>query len=463
MTRLDPPSDAAFNASGDEARSPRATLSLFDAISMIVGIVIGVGIFQSTPIVAQHVTGMGSLYLCWLFGGIFSLCGALCSAELASAFPNEGGDYVYLSKSFGRPVAFLLAWCEFWIVRPGSIGAMAFVMANYASQMFPEFWRSRAAWLLAPVAIVAVTAINATGVRAGSRTQNLLTATKVLALLGVFAASLAVKSTSPAGDALNELSTSSVGFLHAMVFVMFAYGGWNDMCYAAAEVREPRRNLGRALIWGTVSITIIYLATTSAFVRTLGFARIRESNAVAAETLDRLLADWGAIAMSLLIVISCLGAINGMIFTGARIYYALGTEHPWFAWVGKWHAGLGVPLRSLVLQGAVTVTLVILFGWYEDGFGHFVVFTAWIFWGFRALVCASIFVLRARPDYHPSYRVPGFPVIPIVFCVTCCAMVYSALVFAVQQRHWEAFWSLGVLLVGAIVALLPSTRKTAPR
>jgi APA family basic amino acid/polyamine antiporter len=548
--------------SSDSARdqqpaAPKRQLTLFDSTCIIVGIIIGAGIYETTPLIASSVAGAGlgagGLVGVWVLGGVLSLLGALCYAELGTAYPKEGGDYVFLSRAFGRAPGFLFAWCQLWIIRPGSIGAMAYVFARYADQLCPlsrlvtrwcDACYSRlaevpAAWpaaetvggavalmVYAAASVAVLSVINVLGVRQGKWTQNLLTTAKVLGLVAIFLAGLwfvapvaplepapqpgsDVQATpdaaaQPAEPTMEEPKFNWSLFGLAMIFVLFTYGGWNEMAYVGAEVYNPKKNILRALVLGTVAVTLIYVLATLAFVHCLGFARTQKPEAtvaqdvltVAAEDVFRLttrreallgelkglerqpadevlnrrteierwlawldrLANLPAHLMCVLICVSALGAVNGMIFTGARIYYAMGTDHRLFAWLGGWSERLGTPVWSLVIQAVLTLVLVVAFGWLviigraQGGFQSMIIFTAPVFWFFLAMVGISVAELRDRePDTPRPYRVQGYPVVPILFCASSLFMLYSSLAYAVENRSWEAFWSVLILLVGVVM------------
>jgi len=228
---------------------------------------------------------------------------------------------------------------------------------------------------------------------------------------------------------------------------MFAYGGWADMSFVAAEVRQPQRNILRALLLGTGTVMGIYLLVNGAFLHALGLAGVAASKAVAADVLSLRLGEFGSKAISVLVVVSCLGAINGMLFTGARVFYALGTHHPTLRWLGTWNERTGVPLRSLVMQTVITLALVCVCR--REGFERLVVFTAPFYWGFIALVAVSLIVLRLRGSTATgTFRTPLFPLLPLIFAVTSGAMVYAAIDYAIQRRSLEALWAVVVISFG---------------
>ncbi len=443
--------------------APSRQLTLFDSICIIMGVVIGAGIYESTPRVAGFVGDGWMLMAVWVAGGLITLAGALCYVELATAFPREGGDYVYLSRAFGRPVGFLFAWAEFWIVRPGSVGMMAFVFARFAHKLLQGTFLSTGNndWdfvLYAASTIVAITALNLLGVRTGKTTQNVLTVLKVIGLIGIILVALLTPPTQVVADAA---STPVVpNYAMALMFVLFTYGGWNDLSYVAAEVRDPNRNMLRSLMIGVALITAVYLLVNFSFVYALGLAGASELDA--GDLLQRRFGTLGGRAIGALVCVSALGAINGTLFAGSRIYYAVGTEHRWFAWLGQWSGQMDSPVRSLLMQGTTALLWVCAFG-SEQGFDNLLAFTSPVFWCFAILISISVFVLRVRePNVSRPHRIVFFPLTPIVFCLACLFMFYSAMNWAivVWQNRWdqlgfapEGMCTLAVLIVGIGIGL----------
>ena len=449
--------DDRSNAEGEI--QPRRELSLFDAICIIVGIIIGAGIYETTPKIAGCLPNTEWLLGVWIIGGLLSFLGALCYAELATAFPHSGGDYVFLTRAYGRHLGFLFAWCELWIVRPGSIGMMAFVFARYAREIVPiNIANSQQLSLLAYAlgAIAILTFVNILGVRQGKWTQNFLTTLKILSLILIFGVGmfLLAPADKPAVDPAPTKAAPFNLYL-AMILVLFTYGGWNEMAYVAAEVKTPTRNILRALVLGTISVTAIYVLVTLAFVRGLSFSGVQESNVVASDLLRLAFGDWGGKLIAVIICISTLGVINGQIFTGARVYYAMGRDHSVFGLLGNWDPQRSTPIWSLLVQGIITIGLVAGFGWYQDGFNNLLNFTTPIFWTFFFLVGLSLFVLRVRePQVHRPYRVILFPLVPIAFCCSCCFMIYASVTYAIQNQTYEAIWAIAFLILGFIIAMV---------
>jgi APA family basic amino acid/polyamine antiporter len=453
------------------ASGVRRVLSLFDTTCIIVGIIIGATIYESAPRIAANVGGPAGLIGVWILGGAIALIGALCYAELSTAYPRDGGDYVYLSKAYGRPVGFLFAWTELWIIRPANTGAMAFVFAKYFGVLLPESipWREKPAAhaSMAGAAVLLLTIVNLLGVKSGKWTQNALTVVKVAGLAAIAAVGFALPlftdaapaaslEASPAEASPADASPSQASFVLAIILVMFAYGGWKDMSAVAAEVRDPDRNIFRGLVLGASAVMLIYVTVNLAFLAGLGYRGLATSNAAPADLIDRAAPAWGGRSIAVLICFSTLGAINGMLFTGSRIYYALGTEHWLYRWLGTWSRRLNSPVRSLLLQGAVTILLIALFGAEANGFERLVVFSSPFFFFFLLLVGVGLFVLRWRDrDRKPSaYRVIGYPVTPLLFCASTLFMLYSSAKYAYSQRSHTLIGALAILAAGGLLVVV---------
>jgi APA family basic amino acid/polyamine antiporter len=417
---------------------PRQSLTLFDSTCLIVGIIIGVGVYQMAPDIARGVGGPAGLIALWLAGGLLSLCGALCYAELATAYPQEGGDYVYLSRAYGSWAGFLFGWAQLAIVRPGDIVVLAFAFATYARTLWDPLAGSAFPWTqhaYAIAAVVALTTINVLGVREGKWTQNLLTVIKALGLLFI------VTVAAFAGPSAPVTVAGEIPLSLAFIFVLFTYGGWNEMAYVAAEVKNPARNIVRALVLGTLAVTLLYLLVNGAFLAALGFDGLRVSEAVAADTINRVWPDAGGRLIALLVCLSALGAVNGLIFTGARISYAVGAERRGFGWLGKWHPRLGTPANALLLQGVIACVLVVALG----TFVHAVLYTAAVVYSFYLATSLAVIVLRRRdPQAARPFRTIGYPLTPIVFAAVCAFLIYSA----VTYKPWVAGGAVVLLLLG---------------
>ncbi|HKK15882.1 MAG TPA: amino acid permease [Gammaproteobacteria bacterium] len=448
-----------MNRPARHAVKPGQQLTLLDATSIIVGIVIGVGIYETTPVIAASVTNALWLIIIWATGGLLSLIGALCYAELATRFPEEGGDYVYLSRAWGRRTGFLFAWAGFWIVRPANIGAVTLIFAHYAQQISPV---PIDICVLAMAAVIVLTVANIFGVRSGKWLQNVLTAAKILGLLLIISIGLLMAMPEP-GHSHNPGPVSGSNFYLAMILVLFTYGGWSNISYVAAEVIHPQRNILRSLVTGIVVITVIYIVINMAFLRALGLEGMSASKAIASDLLRLALGDSGAFLISALICITCLSAVNGMIFTEARIYYALGREHHLYRLLGEWNRKLDAPVWSLVLQGVITLVLIMFFGMDGKAFERLVVFSTPLYWFFFLLVGLALFRFRKEKPQASAFSVPFYPWTPIMFCLSTAFMLYAGLAYALEQRHPEVYGIIIMMVLGILVSFYdpPVSEKKA--
>jgi basic amino acid/polyamine antiporter, APA family len=434
--------------------NPKKQLSLFDSTCLIVGIIIGAGIYEVVPDVAKGAPYWWAFLGIWIIGGLISLFGALGYAELATTYPKEGGDYVYLSRAYGRWAGFLFGWLQLVVVRPGDIAAMAFIFARYAQTIYDPFPHAMARYDLMPIkalagpavpwslliyavaAVALLTAINIIGVPQGKWTQNLLTTAKTLGLMAIVAVALA----GPGGPSESSIIKTPPP-CPALILVLFTFGGWNEMAYVAAEVKNPSQNIVRALVLGTIAVTVLYLLVSAAFLGTLGLSGVANSHAIATDTVSTLFPKYGAAFIAALICISALGATNGLIFTGARISYALGVDHRLFRALGRWNARTGTPVRALLLQGLIAVCLILLLG----SFVNAILYTAAAVYSFYLATNLAVIVLRFKePHVQRPYRVTGYPLTTIVFCLVCAFLIQSA----ASYKPGVAQGALLILLLG---------------
>jgi amino acid transporter len=321
-----------------------------DATSVVVGIVVGSGIFFMPSLVAANAPSPGIVLALWLAGGVIALVGSLCYAELAAAYPDAGGDYHFLRRAYGPEVAFLFAWGRMAIVQTGALAAAAFIAGNYLASALPVATPS----LYAIAIILALTVLNAFGLSLGKWAQIVLTVTIAVGLLGVVAAGLYVGfaggSETGAAPLAEEGSSGSLGAIGlAMVFVLYTYGGWNEAAYLSAEIRPPQRNIAVALVTGVAIVTGVYLLVNASFLLGLGRQGMAGTDAVAADLLERVAGEPGSLLVSALVVIAVLSTVNATVITGARSNYALGRDYPsLFGILGRWKARSGVPLPALL-------------------------------------------------------------------------------------------------------------------
>jgi len=465
-------------------RSPQRTLSAFDGACIIVGIIIGAGIYQTTPMVAANSGSVQWIFGIWVLGGCLALVGALCYAELAMTITRDGGEYAYLVKAYGKGTGSFFAWIEFWIIRPGSTGPMAMLFGSYAYNLFPIFSTTfdslMGEVLYAVAAIMTLLVVNLLGLRAGKWTQNALTVFKVLALLILVGGSVIAIGLAP--DVISPTTTETAasmggqtfdGFLLAMVLVMFTYGGWNDLSFVATEIKTPAKNIPRALVVGVCAVAAIYLLINIAMLMALGHSGLAASETPATEMLKVTIGPVAEKIMAMLICVTALGAVNGMMFTSARIYHALGNQVSAFAWLGKWNARLQVPARSLVVQSVVTLAMVIGFGWQANGFELLVLFVSPFMWSFFVLLGIAMLLFRFQGLVpRDKYRTPLFPVMPLVFVLSSSFIAYRAadyFLFRVESMellHNSFFMGLSiatifVVLSGMIVAAISHKKNSA--
>jgi amino acid transporter len=399
-----------------------------DGVVFIVGMVIGAGIFKTPSLVAGHSSSTAGALFLWLAGGAISLIGALCYAELTSAYPHPGGDYHYLGRAYGALPAFLFAWSRMTVIQTGSIAMHAFLIGDYASQVVRMGPLSSSLYGVA--AVVLLTSINIIGIKQGTWTQKILTGTIVLGLLSVVALGLAAHPARGAPAPASSPGTAASGVGMAMIFVLLTYGGWNEIAYLSSEVRKARKNMARVLLYGIGAVTAIYLTVNYTFLRTLGLAGTASSDAVAVEVMRGLLGGPGVTFMSLLVVFAVLSSMNAVIITGSRTNYAFGRDFQPFGFLGRWNEGANTPVNALLFQGAASLALVLLGMGTRSGFAMMVEYTAPVFWLFFLLVGISLFVLRKRERaIVRPFRVPFYPVTPLVFCGVCLCMLYSSLVY----------------------------------
>ncbi len=416
---------------------------------MIVGIVIGAGIFKAPAIVAGSVSSEEVFIALWVAGGVISLVGALCYAELGSAHPNAGGEYYFLSRAFGGWLGFLFAWARMSVVQTGAIAAIAFVFGDYATQLLPLGAKSPVIYAL--LAVVAITALNVIGTRASRRLQNLLTAALALAIVAVIVVGLTFTgSAAPVRVAASSSSAPLFSQL-ALIFILLTYGGWNEAAYLTADIRDARRNIVLALVMGILAVTVIYVLLNLAYLNVLGLEGMKASKAVAADLMQAALGSGGAIVLSIIVVAASLSTLNATVFTGARTNYALGRDHSLFRVMGVWRAQSNTPVNALLVQGAVALVLVLLASQTPDGFETMVAYTAPAFWLFFLLTAISLFVLRRHaPASDNPYRVPLYPFTPLLFCAMCGYMLYSSFLYALSKDPSSigAQLGIGVLLLG---------------
>ena len=420
---------------------PLELLSVGDGIFLTVGMIIGALIFKAPSMVAGATSGPLPFLLAWLLGGAISLCGALVYAELASRHPHTGGEYVFLNEGMGRGVAFLFAWSRMTVIQTGAIAAVAFVFGDYASEIFSLGKNSSAIW--AAAATIVLTVLNLVGTLQTKALQKVMETTLIAGLVLFSIAAIVIGGTpKPATGS----GSGSFGF--AMIFVLLAYGGWNEATYLAGEVRDARRNMTRILVWGVIAVTALYLLVNLAYLAVLGHGGIRDSKAVAADMMRIIAGEKGAVVLALIVCISVLTTMNAAIFTGARTSWAFGRDFRLLRFLGNWRETGSTPANALILQGAITLLLVAAGAATPDGFNAMVAYTTPVFWTFMYLVATSFFLLRDRAKDQSAFRTPFYPHVPLVFCIACLYMLWSSIDYVRNPDYGPQFgWAVGAVLL----------------
>jgi APA family basic amino acid/polyamine antiporter len=436
-------------------------------VAIIVGIVIGAGIFKAPALVAGITGSAGWMFGAWALGGLVSLVGALCYAELATAYPHAGGDYHFLHRAYGRGVSFLFGWARFSVITTGSIALLAFVFGDYLSEVLPLGPRGPA--LYAAAVITLLTWVNLRGIKTSAVAQTGFTVIEVAGLLLIVVAGLfllgngsgAAAVTSPAPPAS---APSLASFGTAMVFVLLTYGGWNDAAYISAELKDVRRNMVRSLVLSIAIIAALYLLVTWAYWHGLGLGGMARSEAIAADLLRVAFGETAGTLIAIMVAIATLTSINATMIVGARTSFAVGRDWPVLGKLGHWDESRGRPVAALLLQGAGALLLVAVGAAAGGGFRTMVEFTAPVFWLFFLLSGLSLFLLRARePQVERPFRVPLYPLLPLIFVAVCAYMLWSSLSYVYSQAlgGFNAAWiGVGVLAIGGVLLLF--VRRSAP-
>ena len=442
----------------DAGGQPRQTLSLVDAVAMIVGLIVGAGIF-GTPSIVAGAAGSETLVIAyWIAGGVFAAVGALCYAELSTAFPSAGGEYHFIQRAYGRSLAFLYGWARMTVIVAGSIAVFAFLFGDYMSRVMNLGAYSSAIW--AALVVAALTFVNYVGIREGKATQNVFTTLEVGGLVVIIVAGLLLAPT-PAAPAAPAAGGSGpwymgAGIGTAMLFVLFTYGGWNDAAYISAEVRNRERNMVIALLAAIGVVTLLYILVNLAYLKGLGYTGVARSDAVAA---DLLKAVWGPTSekiIAFVVAVAALTSVNGSIIVGARSNYALGRDWPLLGFLGRWDEASGSPRAAMLVQGGIALALVAFGATRNAGFKGLVEYSLPVFWGFFMLTGIALFVLRRKePNVPRPFRVPLYPVLPAIFVAVCAWLLFKS----IEYHRTNALWGLGVLAAGAVLMLFAGKKK----
>lgn len=399
-------------------------LGQWDSIAIILAIVIGVGIFRVPAEVSHYLKSPLLIMLAWIVGGVICLIGAACYAELSSSFPQTGGNYVYLKKSYGPLTAFLFGWSELLVIRTGSIAAIAFICAEYLCSFL-----SLNNHLVKPIAMSTVgilSLLNVIGLKYGKKTQDIFVIIKTVALLGL----IFLGFTSGKGDFAHFYSAPLVStkgsftlFGLALIPILWTYGGWHENVFVAGETKDAPRTLPLALITGIIIITILYVITNVLYIYILSVTEIAETKLVAARVLEILYGEGGKKIFEAIVIVSSIASINAMIITGSRITYAMGRDNLVFRYLKEISSKFATPYLAIALTALWSIVL-ILWG----TFNKLLFFTGILVWLFFALVAMSLFILRYKfPNMERKYAAWGYPITPLLFLLVSVALVINTL------------------------------------
>ena len=426
------------------------------AVALIVGIVIGAGIFKTPSLVAAISGDAGWALVLWLAGSMISIVGALCYAELCTAYPHAGGDYHFLHRAFGRNISFIYGWSRATIINTGSIALLAFVFGDYISTLVSLGAYSSAIWAL--LIVLFLTAVNMTGIHASSRMQTWLTVVEIVGLLAVITAGFWVDA--PASGAIQWFAQAPAPAQWGLclVFVLLTFGGWNEAAYISAELKGGPRTMVWVILTSMVTLTVIYLLVNTALLLGLGLSGLSQSKTAAGDLLGLAFGPWAQKALGLFVAIAALTSINATMFVGARTNFAVGSDWKALRKLGQWQLDIGSPKQALLLQALISIGLIALGTQEADGFSAMVEFTAPVFWGFLFLVGLALLWLR-HTDTRTTrpFKVPLYPVLPLIFCAACAWLTYSSVTYAISQKAIHV--SMGLIASGVLALLLLRARE----
>jgi APA family basic amino acid/polyamine antiporter len=426
------------------------------AVALIVGIVIGAGIFKTPSLVAGISGDAGWALVLWIAGALISIVGALCYAELCTAYPNAGGDYHFLHRAFGRNISFIYGWSRATIINTGSIALLAFVFGDYMSTLIHLGTYSSAIWAL--LIVVLLTAVNLAGIHASSAMQTWLTLIEIVGLLAVVVAGFWVDAPATGTIQWFAQAPAPTQWGLCLVFVLLTFGGWNEAAYISAELKGGPRTMVWVILASMVTLTVIYLLVNTALLLGLGLSGLSQSKTAAGELLGLAFGPWAQKALGLFVAIAALTSINATMFVGARTNFAVGSDWKALRKLGQWQLDIGSPKQALLLQALISIGLIALGTQEADGFSAMVEFTAPVFWGFLFLVGLALLRLRQTdPDTTRPFKVPLYPLLPLIFCAVCAWLTYSSVTYAISQKAIHV--SMLLIASGVLALLILSARE----
>jgi basic amino acid/polyamine antiporter, APA family len=423
------PRDADTSAPGEGASAPRRQLGLFDATLIVMGGIVGAGIFANPSEVAHRVHTPFLILGVWVVGGLIAMCGAFIWAELATRMPAaEGGQYVYLREAYHPAVAFMYGWGLLLVTQTGGMAAVAVIFASYFRALTGADWNNSA---IAAIALLALTVVNCFGARAGSNVQNALMLLKIGAIAALVIIGFAVGHPASAGLKSGALlgEPASLGLLKsigaAMVPIAFAYGGWQTATFVAGEMRDARRDLSYGLVIGVGGVVVLYLAVNLACLTVLGPGGLDATTTPASDVMRIALGERGAQWVAIAITISTLGFLSQSMLTAPRVYYAMARDRLFFNSVGKVFGRWGTPVVAIILQGLAAIVIAC-----SGTYGKILNFEVTVDFIFFGMTAAALFVLRRRNIglARLVYRTPGHPVTTALFVLSCGGIVISAVI-----------------------------------
>jgi amino acid transporter len=435
--------------------APKRQLHVGHAMAVCVGMVIGSGIFMATPSVAANVDGVGMLALAWIIGGAVSIIGALCFAELASTYPDAGGDYQFLRRAFGERMGYLFAWSRFAVIHTGSTAALAFTFGDYIAEVAGFGVHGSA--IAGACALLLLVALNLAGVAFSAGTQLGLMAVVVGGMLaigaaGAFHAATGMPAGLPGGVPAAAEGAAPV-FGLAMIFVLFAYGGWSDAATLSAEMRDARRGIVYALVGGMALVATLYLIVNAGFVQVLGMDGLAASKAPAADVMQQTFGPLAELAIVAVVAITAITTMNALIIAGARTTYAACRDLPALRRAGVWDAERGVPPLAVAAQCVVALGLIAFGAIERGGFKTMIDYVTPVYWFFLVLSGIAVIVLRRRdPDRPRPFKVPLYPWLPLLFCLSSGYLLYSSVAYVrTGAMVGVAVLAAGVVLVAVLM------------
>ena len=453
---------STLRLSSGQARSPQGELTrrlgLFSAVMIICGDMIGSGIFFATGAIAETLPSPGGVLLVWIFGGLLALTGALSCAELSASLPYAGGDYIYIREAYGRLMGFLSGWSSFLVTFSGAIAFLAVSFTGFAAFFFPALGAKEALFsagfpgvsinitvgtIFSIAIVLLISALHSIGVRQGTIAQNVLTILKIGALAGIIVLGVLFgKGNTAHFTPLFDWATIADSNVFGAAFIpaIFAYSGWNAVIYIAGEVREPERNLPRALFMGNLIVIGLYLAVNMVYIYGVPVTEMKGALRVSEVATTALFSYQTSAWITAIITVSVLGALNVVTMLGPRIYYAMARDGVFFKSLARVHPTFGTPVGAIALQAIWACFLIV-----TGTFGTLFTFVSVIITLFSALTIGSVIVLRwKRPELERPYKLWGYPIVPVIFILAHLWIVWGSL----AQKPVESLWGLVIVGLG---------------